>query len=111
MTKKEYVMGIIDTLQQQQDLLPQNLQQLLRETKETLQSIPAETFFKHSNHVVSEPARQKAFDPDSPLFRLSEGYWELRRLAERNRESHPDFLQAVNQLDGLLGASEGYFPE
>ncbi|USG67422.1 hypothetical protein NDK47_09155 [Brevibacillus ruminantium] len=111
MTKKEYVMGIIESLQAHQDLLPNDLQTLLQEVKESLDRVSADSFFMESNHAVSQPAQYQPYQSDSPLFRLSEGYWEIKRLAEVNRESHPDMIRAADQLGGLLGASENYSPE
>ncbi|MEJ8547092.1 hypothetical protein [Brevibacillus borstelensis] len=111
MTKKEYVTGIIEKIQKHSDIIPGHLQELLQEVSRTVQEVPGQSFFLQTNHVVTAPAAQQTFNPNEPLFRLTEGHRELKRLAERNRESRPDLKSAVDQLEGLLGTSETYSPE
>jgi hypothetical protein len=60
---------------------------------------------------MTETVAERKPNIRDPLFRLSEAYTELKKLAEMNRDSRPELLSAVTQYEGLLNASEGYFPE
>ncbi|MED2007260.1 hypothetical protein P4V39_03870 [Brevibacillus borstelensis] len=107
MTKKDYVASIIKNIQKHNDIIPSHLQEVSR----NVETVSSQSFFMQTNHVVTEPASQRTYNPNEPLFRLSEGYRELKTLAETNRASRPDLKSAVDQLEGLLGTSESYSPE
>lgn len=111
MTKKDYVASIIKNIQKHNDIIPSHLQELLQEVSRNVETVSSQSFFMQTNNVVTEPASQRTYNPNEPLFRLSEGYRELKTLAETNRASRPDLKSAVDQLEGLLGTSESYSPE
>jgi len=111
MTRKSYLLNILENLEKNIGLFPSDLQQTIREVKKFVQDSPDETFYMTTNHVVSQPAGQQTFAPRYDLYQLTERYSELKRIAEQNQAAHPELLSAVNQLRGLFEASEGYFPE
>lgn len=111
LTKKDYVLTIVDNLLKNKEIMSSDLQSLMQEVKTNIEQVPADTFFLESNMVMTETVSERKPNVSEPLFRLSEAYDELKRLAETNRESRPELLSAVTQLEGLLNSSEGYFPE
>lgn len=113
MTKKDYVLTILENLEKHNDIVPSHLQSVLKEVKRDIQSVSSHSFFLNTNGVITQSAEHHAPDPNpnNPLFRLTEAYDELKKLAEKNRDSRPDLLSVVNQFESLIDASEGYSPE
>ena len=111
MTKKDYVQTIIENLQKHSDLMPSHIQTLIHEAGMKVENVSSETFFLQTNGVVTKPAPHQVPDSDNPLALLSEAYFDLKKVAEKNRDTRPEFLSTVNQLEGLLGGSESYYPE
>jgi len=111
LTKKEYVLTIVDNLLKHKEILPSELQEELQEVKSDIEQVPADTFFLETNMVMTELPHERKPKVDDPLFRLSEAYGDLKDLAELNRDSRPELFSVVTQLEGLLDASKGYFPE
>ncbi|MGE7274445.1 hypothetical protein ACQKK5_23660 [Brevibacillus panacihumi] len=111
MTKKEYVLTVVDNLLKHQEILPSELQNVLQEVKNDIEHVSADTFYLETNMVMTELPHERRPNVDAPFFRLSEAYSDLKDLAEQNQDAHPEFFSAVTQLEGLLDASKGYFPE
>ena len=111
MVKKDELAGVIETLEKHRDLIPSDLMQTIRKVKENIQGIPEDKFELMTNHVVTQTPDQQDFEPRFHLYQMTEGYSELKRIAEQHRDAHPELLSAVNRIRGLFEASEGFFPE
>lgn len=111
MAKKDYVMGIIDNLRKHRDLMPQHLQTVFDEVHSDLQSVSSYDFFLQSNGAVTGQELHQTPNPNAPLLRLSEAYFDLKKVAEANRSNRPELVSAVNQLEAVLQESDNYSPE
>ncbi|MCM3142562.1 MULTISPECIES: hypothetical protein [unclassified Brevibacillus] len=111
MSKKDYILTIIEKFEKHNDMMPERLQAVIKEVKQDIENVPAETFYLQTNGVVTHSATSGDSERNNPLFRLSEVYFDLKKLAETNRDTHPDLISAITQYEGLLNESEGYSPE
>ncbi|MGG1659788.1 hypothetical protein [Brevibacillus sp. NRS-1366] len=111
MTKKDYVLTMLENFEKHNDILPEHVQTLLKEVKQDIESVSSDTFFLETNGVVTRSASYQPPDRTNPLFRLSEAYFDLKKVAEANRDTRPELISAVTQYEGLTNESEGYSPE
>jgi hypothetical protein len=84
---------------------------LFEEVRSDLQTISSQDFFLQTNGAVTERAPYQSPNPNAPLLRLSEAYFDLKKVAEANQVTRPELASAVNQLEGLLQESDNYSPE
>jgi len=111
MSRKDYVSAIIGNLEQHSDLMSPQLRTLLSEVKNSLQHMSEEGFLQQTDGVVTQPASEQTIHPKAPLSQLMDIQDELKRLADANEVNRPALKSAVDQLEGLIGSSESYFPE
>lgn len=111
MAKKEYVLGILHTLEQQKDIIPSHIQTTLQQVSEQISNVSADVFYLQTDRVATVPAQEQRPVPDSPLMELVETYDELAQIARGAGRDRAEFQSALNQLRGLLGTSDGYYPE
>ena len=111
MTKKDYVLTILENIEKHKDMFPQQLQAQLEEVRQNIEKTSAESFFLQTNGVVTRSALQQSTETKNPLFALSEVYFDLKKIAEVNRDTCPELISALTQYEGLTNESEGYSPE
>ncbi|WP_289135987.1 hypothetical protein [uncultured Brevibacillus sp.] len=111
MTKKDYVLTILENIEQHKGMFPQQLQAQLEEVRQNIEKTSAESFFLQTNGVVTRSALQQSMETKNPLFALSEVYFDLKKIAEANRDTCPELISALTQYQGLTNESEGYSPE
>ncbi|MGC5326535.1 hypothetical protein [Brevibacillus sp. SYSU BS000544] len=111
MPQKEYVLGILQSLERHNDIIPAHVQETLRQVNEKISHVPADVFSLQNDRVVTVEAKQQMIAPDQPLMQLVEIYDDLSRVSREAGQNRQDFRSAVDQLRGLLGTSEGYSPE
>ncbi len=91
--------------------MPQHVQTVFDEVRSDLQSVSSEDFYLQSNGAVTQQELNQAPNPQAPLLRLSEAYFDLKKVADANRSTRPELVSAVNQLEALLQESDNYSPE
>lgn len=111
MTKKDYVLTILENFEKHNDILPEHVKTLLQEVRQDIENVSADAFFLQTNGVVTRSAGGQPTNNSNPLYRLSEAYYDLKQVAEANRNTRPELFSAITQYEGLTNESEGYSPE
>lgn len=111
MTKKDYVLTILENIEKHKGMFPRRLQAQLEEVRQNIEKTSAESFFLQTNGVVTRSALQQSTETKNPLFALSEMYFDLKKVAEANSDTCPELISALTQYEGLTNESEGYSPE
>jgi hypothetical protein len=110
MSKKQYIMSIIEKFQQYAGREPDRLHTLLQQIQNRLASIPEETLENKFNMVVSSTADQQRASSENLFYLLQEAYSEMERIAKSSKSDNQQLLSAVNQLRGFLEVPDRYFP-
>lgn len=105
MSKKEFILQIIDTFEQKAENLPNDLHGAFGKIKEELYSLSDAEVESQTTSVVTTPNQEKGAEDvpewiSSLLYESLEGMEKISKQAEVNQS---ELLQACNLLRGELG--------
>lgn len=107
MDKRKFIQHVIQTLEQNRQVIPDSLLDKLNSIETKLASLNDEELDLKTDLVVTQPDGV-TYDPNSLNSLLEEVYSELEAVSHRtdNRE----ILSIVNELQGYLDIPERFFP-
>lgn len=101
MSKKEFLLHIIDTFQQAEQI-PADLKAKLKEIRQELEAKKAADVMEETHSVVTAPAGEEA-NQDWLSAKLYEVLKDMDQLIKEQELANPELIQACNLLRGELG--------
>lgn len=102
MSKKEFLLQIIDTFQRAEHI-PTELRDKLEAIKQELHAKSTTEVKIETNSVVTSPASEEEKNQDWLSAMLYDVLKEMDNLIKDNEQASPELIQACNMLRGELG--------
>ncbi|MBO8170434.1 MAG: hypothetical protein H0Z33_00905 [Bacillaceae bacterium] len=111
MDKKQYILNLLNQLEQQSSHLPDNIIKEADHLSRDIQPINSEEFDLETNMVETRTGSvTNTYNPDHIMYRLENLYSELEKAVKGGGRDQDRLISIMNQFRGLLDVPERYFP-
>jgi ABC-type transporter lipoprotein component MlaA len=109
MSKKQYMIALIDQFVENADFVPGELSSKLNRIREQLASISEDELELISNGAVVGTASEQDSTANNAYYQLREAYSQMEEMAYSGQPNET-LHHVIQNLRGLYGISDRYFP-
>jgi hypothetical protein len=110
MSKKQYILHIIENFDQNTEILGESVPSIIHKIRNKVQGMTDNEVEAETNMTVTTTADEHTFEPDNVYYLLDELYYEVINHVNNTQDIDDKIGHGINQLRGLLGVPERFFP-